>query len=75
MIFQPNNFSEYSIMILMKLFMMKRNNIVVAHCVQFVNGKCVVYWLGEHSSIVIWDSLESLIAVSCTNQHTEFVLC
>jgi hypothetical protein len=31
---------------------------IVAEGVQFKNGKCVMCWLGEVSSIVIYDNIE-----------------
>ncbi len=36
---------------------------VVAEGVAFTTGKVVISWLSEHGSVVVWDSLESAIAV------------
>ena len=40
----------------MQLFYIERNDITIASGVIFDNGKCVVSWVGEHSSTVVWDS-------------------
>lgn len=36
---------------------------IVAEGIQFTNGKCVISWLTEHTSIAIYDSMEELIAI------------
>lgn len=33
---------------------------VVAEGVEFSDGSAVVHWLGEHSSTVVWPSIESV---------------
>jgi len=41
-----------------------RNGKIMAKGVIFNEGKCVIRWEGKHKSIVIWDSLDDLKAVS-----------
>ena len=53
-----------------QIYCMVRQEKIIAHMVLFDSGKCVVNWLGEHSSVVVWDSFESLKAVS--GPATEF---
>jgi hypothetical protein len=50
---------------------MIRDDKIVAHGVQFNSGKCVVNWTGEHCSVVVWDSLESLMAIN-GHSNTKF---
>ena len=47
-----------------KVIEIYRNDKMVAKGVQFEDGKCVIRWDGEHSSIVIWNSFEDLQKVS-----------
>lgn len=39
----------------------------------YPDGKVVIHWLGEHQSIVIWDSLEAAIMVHGHVGSTKFV--
>jgi hypothetical protein len=55
-----------------RLFALIRNRSVVAYGCQFDNGKCCVCWLGEHSSMVIWDSIDSLKSIN-GHSNTTFV--
>lgn len=36
---------------------------IVADGVVFSNGKVVIHWLGETSSIVVWDSLDDAMKI------------
>ena len=56
-----------------QIFYMQRETGIVAYGVKFNCGKCVVIWIGEHSSIVVWDSIEFLKAVCSSCLTTEFV--
>lgn len=46
---------------------------VVAQDVIFSNGKCAVNWLTEHSSIIIYDSIEDVIAIHGHGGNTKFI--
>ena len=46
---------------------------IVAEGVVFPNGKVVVCWNGDSSSIVVWNSIEDLQRVSCHNGYTEIM--
>lgn len=46
---------------------------VVAEGVIFSNGKCAVNWLTKHSSIVIYDSIEDVIAIHGHGGNTKFI--
>src|SRR6185437_11313557 len=43
-----------------EVFKMIRNDKIVADGCIFNNGKCVVNWLGEFSSTVVWNSYEDM---------------
>lgn len=45
---------------------------VVAQGVEFDSGKVVLTWLTEHSSIVVYDSIEAARAVHCHGGNSEF---
>lgn len=36
---------------------------VVAEGIEFENGKCALHWLTEHSSVAIYDNVETLRAI------------
>lgn len=36
---------------------------IVVHGIEFEDGTCVVHWLGEHPSTVIWNSIDDAIYV------------
>ncbi len=42
-----------------------RHGNIVAQGAVFSNGKCVLSWLGEHASTVVWDSIESMQKINC----------
>ena len=46
-----------------KLFEIVREEKVVAQGCIFQSGKCTVSWLGEYSSVAVYDSLEQVIGV------------
>lgn len=46
---------------------------IVADGVLFENGKVVVCWRGKQQSIVVWDNLEEMKAVSCTHSKTKII--
>lgn len=46
---------------------------VVAEGVQFSDGRVVLRWFGEHSSIVVWNSVEDVLAVHGHNGRTRVV--
>jgi hypothetical protein len=46
---------------------------VVAEGVQWSNGQVTVCWRGEHSSIVIWPSMEDAMAIHGYDGATEAV--
>ena len=37
---------------------------IVAEGVLLSNGKCVIQWLGQFSSLVVWDNIESCLYVN-----------
>lgn len=43
---------------------------IVAEGIQFSNGKCVLSWLTEHSSIAIYDNIDDLKAIHGHNGKT-----
>lgn len=45
-------------------FHLIRDSKIVAYGAKFPSGKCAVNWTGQHSSVVVWDSLASLKAVN-----------
>lgn len=45
----------------------------VAEGVMFGNGKLVLGWLTEHTSVAVYDSLESLVAIHGHDGHTRIV--
>lgn len=48
-----------------KNFTINRNGQTVAlGCVFIQTGKCVVNWLGDYKSVVVWDSFDELKKVS-----------
>jgi hypothetical protein len=46
---------------------------VVAEGVQWSNGQVTVCWRGEHSSIVVWPSMEDAMAIHGHDGATEAV--
>lgn len=44
---------------------------VVAEGVQWSNGQVVVCWRGEHSSVVVWPSMEDAMAIHGHDGATE----
>lgn len=36
---------------------------IVVHGIQFADGTCVVHWLGERPSTVVWNSIEDAIFI------------
>jgi hypothetical protein len=46
---------------------------IVAEGVEFANDVCVVQWLGEHASTVVWPSIEHLVAVNGHGGSTRVV--
>lgn len=51
---------------------MKRKNEIIAEGVIFNNKKCVIHWLGEKQSIVIWDNFEDAKNIHEHNGETKF---
>lgn len=45
----------------------------VAEGVQFANGKCVMNWLSEHTSVAIYDDIATLEAIHGHNGKTKVV--
>lgn len=43
---------------------------VVAEGVQLSNGKCIISWLTEHTSITVYDSIEEVDAIHGHNGKT-----
>lgn len=43
---------------------------LIAEGVTFTTGRVVVHWLGRYQSIVIWDSVASLLAVNGHGEKT-----
>ena len=46
----------------------------VAEGVVFSNGKCAVSWLTEHTSITVYDGLDTVIAIHGHNGKTEVII-
>ena len=46
---------------------------LIAFGICFFNGKCVISWLGEHSSLNEYDSLEDLEFIHSHNGSTKVV--
>jgi hypothetical protein len=46
---------------------------IVADGVLFPNGKVVVCWRGDKSSIVIWNNIDEMKKVSCTHSTTSLI--
>lgn len=60
----------------MKLFNLidKSTHNVLCDLCEFGDGKIVVRWISVHSSIVIWDSMNDFMNVSCSiNSNRELV--
>lgn len=61
----------------MKLFEIQRRKfeeainvdciVTVAEGAQFTNGKCVVMWFGKIQSTVVYDSMDDLKGIMCSN--------
>lgn len=45
----------------------------VAEGVLFRNGKCVISWLTEHTSVAVYDSMGQVVAIHGHNGKTEVV--
>jgi len=46
---------------------------IIAEGVLFSNGKICIRWIGQYSSLVIWDSIEDLKNVNLHNNNTEII--
>jgi hypothetical protein len=63
----------------MRTFVMIRKKIVVAEGVIFKQynslrqSKCVINWLGDTQSVVIWDSFDDAKKIHEHNGETEFI--
>ena len=44
---------------------------IVAEGIEFSDGRCVISWLTEHSSIAIYDDAETLLAIHGHDHATE----
>ena len=50
----------------------RNDEIVAVGCIFLQTGKCVVNWLGEYRSVVVWDSIDDLRKVS-GHPNTKFL--
>lgn len=55
-----------------KSFCLIRDDKIVAYASIFSSGKVAVNWIGEYSSVVIWDSLKDLVKVN-GHSNTSFI--
>ena len=46
---------------------------IVAEVVQFANGKCALSWLTAHTSVAVYDNVETLDAIHGHNGKTKVV--
>jgi hypothetical protein len=60
----------------MKQFNLIEDNKTLAEGIIFSDGRVAVRWLGEHSSIVMWNSFEDFNKVSVSIRNRELIyLC
>ncbi|MFA7264740.1 MAG: hypothetical protein WC054_00240 [Candidatus Nanopelagicales bacterium] len=46
---------------------------VVGEGILFTDGRVALRWIGEHSSVVLWNDIESVIAIHGHNGSTEVI--
>ncbi len=46
---------------------------IIAEGIEFQDGKCVLHWLTEYSSIAIYDDIETLMAIHGHDGSTEII--
>ena len=53
----------------MKNFFITRNENKIIDGVEFSNGKCVLCWLSEVSSLIYHENIENVIKIHCNSSY------